>query len=456
LRDVTIKKEKKKFVCQECGYESMAWLGRCPGCQSWSTLTEEVIVQKRHDKRTASVTPQSISHLSIDSEKRFSTGMGELDRIVGGGIVPGSAILIGGDPGIGKSTLLLQISHKIALKNGPVLYVSGEESIKQTGLRARRLGLSNGELYFLSEVDLEAIEEQLCQMRPRVVVIDSIQTVSHPDLSAAPGSISQVRECAYSLTQLAKRNEIALFLIGHVTKDGAIAGPKVLEHIVDTVLYFEGEPRADLRILRVVKNRFGSTNEIGIFEMGERGLTEVENPSALFIAERLPKVSGSMVIPCMEGMRPLLVEVQALVSQGSFSMPRRLTNGIDYNRAGLLLSILEKRAGVHLQDKDVFINLAGGLKLSEPALDLGVAMAVVSSYRDIALPARMVAIGEVGLGGELRRVAHVAVRTKEASRLGFNQCILSKGSVKGVKKGIDIELIEVEEVKEALNIALKQ
>ena len=451
-----IKKEKKKFVCQECGYESMAWLGRCPDCQSWSTFTEEAVVQRKRSARIANAAPQPISHLSLDPEKRFSTGMGELDRIMGGGIVPGSAILIGGDPGVGKSTLLIQISYNIALKDGPVLYVSGEESIKQTGLRARRLGLSTGELYFLSEVDLEAIEEQICQMRPRAVVIDSIQTVSHSDLQGALGSISQVRECANCLIQLAKRDGIALFLIGHVTKEGAIAGPKILEHIVDTVLYFEGESRADLRILRVVKNRFGSTNEIGIFEMGENGLTEVENPSALFIAERLPKVSGSMVIPCMEGMRPLLVEVQALVSQGSFSMPRRLINGIDYNRAGLLLSILEKRAGMHLGDKDVFINLVGGLKLSEPALDLGVAMAVVSSYRDTALPAGMVAIGEIGLGGELRRVANVGERIKEASRLGFKECILGKGSVKRSKKAIDIKLIEVEEIKEALNIALEE
>lgn len=451
-----IKKEKKKFVCQECGYESMAWLGRCPDCQSWSTLTEEAVVQRRRGTRTTNALPQPISHLSLNPEERFSTKMGELDRIVGGGVVPGSAILIGGDPGVGKSTLLLQVAYNIALKDGPVLYVSGEESIKQTGLRARRLGLSTGELYFLSEVDLEVIEEQISQMRPRAVVIDSIQTVSHASLPGTPGSISQVRECANCLIQLAKRDGIALFLIGHVTKEGAIAGPKILEHMVDTVLYFEGESRADLRILRVVKNRFGSTNEIGIFEMGERGLAEVENPSALFIAERLPNVSGSMVIPCMEGMRPLLVEVQALVSERSFSMPRRLINGIDYNRAGLLLSILEKRAGVHLGDKDIFINLAGGLKLSEPALDLGVAMAVVSSYRDTALPVSMVAIGEVGLGGELRRVAHIDDRIKEASRLGFKECILSKGSVRQSKKTVDIKLIEAEEVKEALNMALSE
>jgi DNA repair protein RadA/Sms len=450
-----IKKEKKKFVCEECGYESMAWLGRCPLCSSWSTLAEKAAPQRKRGARSTNAAPQLISHLNTAPEERFSTRVGELDRIVGGGIVPGSAILIGGDPGVGKSTLLLQISHNIALKDGPVLYVSGEESIKQTGLRARRLGLSTGELYFLSEIDLEAIEEHICQIHPRAVVIDSIQTVSHASLSAAPGSISQVRECANSLIQLAKSDGIALFLIGHVTKEGAIAGPKVLEHMVDTVLYFEGESRAELRILRVVKNRFGSTNEIGIFEMGERGLTEVPNPSALFIAERLPRVSGSMVIPCIEGMRPLLVEVQALVSRGSFSMPRRLVNGIDYNRAGLLLSILEKRAGVHLGDKDIFINLAGGLKLSEPALDLGVAMAVVSSYRDRALPVKMVAIGEVGLGGELRRVSHVGERIKEASRLGFNQCILSKGSVGQLNKTVDIELIEVEEIKEALNLTLR-
>ncbi len=444
-------KKQKKFVCQECGYESTGWFGRCPDCQSWSTFTE--VAYTRRNARAANAVPRPISHLSLEPEKRFSTGMKELDRIVGGGIVPGSAILIGGEPGVGKSTLLAQISYNIALENGPVLYISGEESIEQTGLRVKRLGLSTEELYFLSEVDLEAIEEQICQMRPRAVVIDSIQTVFHSDLQGAPGSVSQVRECANSLIQLAKRDRVTLFLIGHVTKEGAIAGPKVLEHIVDTVLYFEGESRTDLRILRVVKNRFGPTNEIGVFEMRENGLIEIENPSALFIAERLSRISGSIVIPCMEGMRPFLVEAQALVSRASFSMPRRLINGIDYNRAGLLLSILEKRANVYLGDKDVFINLVGGLKLSEPALDLGVSMAVVSSHRDIALPAGMVAVGEIGLGGELRKVAHADERIKEASRLGFKECILSKGSIRQLRRIDNFKLIEVVEIKEALDIA---
>lgn len=447
-------KPKTKFVCQECAYESPRWLGRCPDCQGWNTLIEEIEVKKERKfvAQGPSVEPQSISKVTFDDDKRLSTGVGELDRILGGGVVPGSVILIGGDPGIGKSTLLLQAGHQLSLKRGPVLYVSGEESVNQTKLRANRLGASSTGLYLVCEIDLETIEEHINKLKPTVVVIDSIQTVYRRDLSSAPGSVSQVRESASSLIYLAKREGISIFLIGHVTKEGAIAGPRILEHMVDTVLYFEGEVQTDLRILRAVKNRFGSTNEISIFEMGEKGLREVPHPSELFLAERLSDISGSMVVPCLEGTRPLLVELQALVSPSSFSMPRRLVNGVDYNRACLLFAVLEKKGGLHLQNQDIFVSLAGGIKLGEPALDLGMAMAVASSFRDIPVPPRMVALGEIGLGGEVRAVSRAGIRIKEAARLGFEQCLISNSNLKGLKSSHNIELIGVGRIEEALEI----
>ncbi|MCD5402161.1 DNA repair protein RadA, partial [candidate division NPL-UPA2 bacterium] len=358
-------KAKTKFVCQKCAYESPRWLGRCPDCEGWNTLIEEIEVEKgrRSVAEGPSPEPQSILGITLDEEKRLSTGIGELDRILGGGVVSGSVVLIGGDPGIGKSTLLLQACYQLSLKGGPVLYVSGEESLRQTKLRASRLHTSSAELYLVCEIDIEAIENHINKLKPTVVVIDSIQTVYRRELSSAPGSVSQVRESASSLIYLAKREGISIFLIGHVTKEGTIAGPRILEHMVDTVLYFEGEVQTDLRILRAAKNRFGSTNEIGIFEMGERGLREVPHPSELFLAERLSDISGSVVVPCLEGTRPLLVELQALVSPSSFSMPRRLVNGVDYNRACLLFAVLEKKGGLHLQSQDIFVSLAGGIRL---------------------------------------------------------------------------------------------
>ncbi len=451
-------KAKTKFVCRECAYESPRWLGRCPDCQGWNTLIEEVEVKRgrKFIAESSSLGPQPISQVTLDGEKRLSTGIGELDRILGGGVVPGSVILIGGDPGIGKSTLLLQASHRLSLKKGPVLYISGEESLKQTKLRADRLRASSAELYLVCEIDLEAIENHIKKLKPTVVVIDSIQTVYRSDLSSAPGSVSQVRESAGSLIYLAKREGISIFLVGHVTKGGDIAGPRILEHMVDTVLYFEGEVQTDLRILRAAKNRFGSTNEIGIFEMGEKGLRDISHPSELFLAERLSGISGSMVVPCLEGTRPLLVELQALVSPSGFSMPRRLLNGVDYNRACLLFAILEKRGGLHLQNQDIFVSLAGGIRLGEPALDLGMAMAVASSFRDIPVPSQMVALGEIGLGGEVRAVVRAETRIKEAARLGFKQCLISKSNLKGLKSSSNIELIGVSRIEEALKITLKR
>ncbi|MCD5397386.1 DNA repair protein RadA [candidate division NPL-UPA2 bacterium] len=447
-------KAKTKFVCQKCAYESPRWLGRCPDCEGWNTLVEEIEVEKggRFVAESPSPEPQSILKVTFDEEKRLSTGIGELDRILGGGVVSGSVILIGGDPGIGKSTLLLQACHQLSLKKNSVLYVSGEESLTQTKLRALRLGTSSAELYLVCEIDLEAIESHINKLKPTVVVIDSIQTVYRRELSSAPGSVSQVRESAGSLIYLAKRKGISIFLVGHVTKEGTIAGPRILEHMVDTVLYFEGEVQTDLRILRAAKNRFGSTNEIGIFEMGEGGLKEVPHPSELFLAERLSDISGSVVVPCLEGTRPLLVELQALVSPSGFSMPRRLVNGVDYNRACLLLAVLEKKGGLHLQSQDIFVSLAGGIRLSEPALDLGMALAVASSFRDILVPSRMVALGEVGLGGEIRAVSRVGIRIKEAVRLGFKQCLISRNNLKGLKLSHNIEFIGVSRIEEALKI----
>jgi DNA repair protein RadA/Sms len=427
------------YRCQSCGFQTGKWYGRCPDCSAFNTIVEEPVSPARETgafgrRRSTSgsrpaESPRRLAEVTAGDAERVRTGIGELDRVLGGGVVPGSLVLIGGDPGIGKSTLLLQASQALAAVAGPVLYVSGEESGAQVKLRADRLGLAAPELYFLAETALETIEIQVAALRPRVLVVDSIQTVYLGDLESAPGSVSQVRECGARLMGLAKGSGLAVFLVGHVTKEGAIAGPRVLEHLVDTVLYFEGERHATYRVLRAVKNRFGSTNEIGIFEMTERGLGEVRNPSAVFLAERPQGAPGSVIVAALEGTRPLLLELQALVTPAHFGTPRRTVLGADYNRVCLLVAILEKRAGLPLQSQDVFVNVAGGVRCQEPAADLGLAVAAASSYLERPVAPDVVVLGEVGLTGEVRAVGGVEPRLREAAALGFQVAVVPRSSL---------------------------
>ena len=444
------------FFCKECGYESSKWLGQCPGCKEWNTFVEEPAKKKM----VARVTPRdvkskisSISDITIDDEEKLSTGLSELDRVLGGGIVKGSLILVGGDPGIGKSTLLLQVCRNISDASKKVLYISGEESLKQIKLRANRMGEFSSQLLLLCETSLDIIEECIKSENPEVVVIDSIQTMYKEDVSAAPGSVSQVRESTNVLMQIAKTYGISIFVVGHVTKEGVVAGPRVLEHMVDTVLYFEGDRHAAYRILRGVKNRFGSTNEIGVFEMLQDGLMEVQNPSEYMLSGRPEESSGSVVACSIEGTRPMLVEIQALVCKTGFGMPRRTAAGTDFNRVNLLMAVLEKRLGYNLGQCDAYVNIAGGIKLNEPALDLAIVMAIMSSYKDKAIPNNTICFGEVGLSGEVRAVNMAEQRVQEAKKLGFEVCILPKVSLEAMKniKGIKgIKLIGVSNVKEAV------
>ena len=448
-------KQKTIFVCQSCGYKAPKWLGRCPDCSAWNSFVEELseTVQKERERRQPALDkPQRIDSISTDKEIRLKTGLNEFDRTLGGGLVPGSLVLIGGDPGIGKSTLILQAVQKLAQYGLKTLYVSGEESVQQIKMRADRLTAEAHELYLLTGTCLEDIFERLEGLDPRVIVIDSIQTVFTESLSSAPGSIGQVREVTSRLMNLAKRSGMAIFLIGHVTKDGAIAGPKVLEHLVDTVLYFEGDGSHMYRILRSVKNRFGPTNEIGVFEMQDHGLEEVRNPSNIFLEERENDVSGSIVVSCMEGSRPLLVEMQALVCNSYLAMPRRTTIGVDPNRVSVLVAVLAKRGGVALSDKDIFINVAGGIKIDEPAIDLGIIATAASSFLNKPIRRNTVTFGEVGLSGEIRGVGHTELRLKEAMKLGFSRCVLAQKSLKALKAKPAMELIGVSTVQEALEV----
>ncbi|MCA1032734.1 DNA repair protein RadA [Bacillus timonensis] len=452
-------KRKVKFTCGACGYESAKWMGKCPGCNSWNTLVEE-IEQKTgrkgafaHTSPTIISKPTSITSIETINEPRILTDTGEFNRVLGGGIVPGSLVLIGGDPGIGKSTLLLQISAQLAFKQ-KVLYISGEESIKQTKLRADRLGVMSDQLFVHSETDLELISQAITEMNPTFVVIDSIQTIYHPEVTSAPGSVSQVRECTAELMKIAKTKGIAIFIVGHVTKEGAIAGPRLLEHMVDTVLYFEGERHHTYRILRAVKNRFGSTNEMGIFEMKEVGLEEVLNPSEIFLEERSAGVAGSTVVASMEGTRPVLVEIQALISPTSFGNPRRMATGIDQNRVSLLMAVLEKRVGLLLQNQDAYLKVAGGVKLDEPAIDLAVAVSIASSFKDKASNQTDVCIGEVGLTGEVRRVSRIEQRVHEAAKLGFKRVIIPERNIGGWTVPQGVEVIGVAHVSQALQYTL--
>ncbi|MCM3744785.1 DNA repair protein RadA [Sporosarcina luteola] len=452
-------KRKTKFMCRDCGYESPKWMGRCPGCGEWNTMDEEVEIVSKGPRgafqHTANIQQKAmpISAIETMEEPRVKTELGELNRVLGGGIVPGSLILIGGDPGIGKSTLLLQVSSLLANQKQRVLYISGEESIRQTKLRAERLGVASDELYIYAETDLAKIHETINDVQPKFVIADSIQTIHHPEVTSAPGSVSQVRECTAELMRIAKTQNIAIFIVGHVTKDGQIAGPRLLEHMVDTVLYFEGERHHTYRILRSVKNRFGSTNEIAIFEMLQSGLKEVLNPSELFLRERSQGGAGSTVVASMEGTRPILVEIQALVTPSSFNYPKRMATGIDQNRVSLLMAVLEKRMGMLLQAQDAYIKVAGGVKLDEPAIDLAVLVSIVSSYRDAAAGVTDCFIGEVGLTGEVRRVSRIEQRVTEAAKLGFEKVIIPSSNIGGWDFPEGIQVVGVETISEALNIA---
>ncbi len=455
-------KFKNIFICQQCGKESPKWLGRCPDCQAWNSFIETRVTLSRTPSQLSSRgnRPQELSQVEKGDFPRFHLGFAEVNRVLGGGLVPGSLVLVGGEPGIGKSTLLLQISGMMAGNNKVVAYISGEESINQVKLRSERLGIGGKGIYFLSEPDLAVVLECLEGLSPELAIIDSIQTMYLEDVAGMPGSISQVRECTWRLERWAKQNDIPLLITGHVTKEGAIAGPGTLEHIVDVVLYFEGEPFSSYRVLRSVKNRFGSTHEVGIFEMSDRGLIEVGNPSQVFLSAYKDGTMGSVVVPTLEGNRPLLVEIQALTTLNSFTPPRRIANGVDFNRLLLIIAVLTKRAGLKLFNQDIIVNVTGGLRVNEPAVDLGIASAIASSFRDAKPVSGLVALGEVGLNGELIGVSHVERRIAEAIRLGFKSCLMPRltpiiaSEVKQSFHSTDIHLIEVSSVTEALRWGL--
>ena len=442
------------FFCQDCGYESSKWMGQCPGCGGWNTFVEEVIDKSapaKVRKEAAKAEVVKIADIKTGREERLTTGLKELDRVLGGGIVKGSLVLVGGDPGIGKSTLLLQVCRNLSMQKTDVLYISGEESLQQIKIRAERIGEFGDTLSLLCETNLDTIKEVISRTKPEIVVIDSIQTMYNENVSAAPGSVSQVRESTGILLQLAKGLGISIFIVGHVTKEGTVAGPRVLEHMVDTVLYFEGDRHASYRILRGVKNRFGSTNEIGVFEMRETGLAEVKNPSEYMLNGRPENASGSVVACTMEGTRPLLIELQALVCHSNFGIPRRQTTGTDFNRVNLLMAVLEKRSGVQLSSCDAYVNITGGIKIQEPAIDLGIVLAILSSFRNKALNPKMVAFGEVGLSGEVRAVSMAKQRVAEAEKLGFEECVVPLVSLEECKKGSKIRVIGVSSVQDAVD-----
>ena len=443
------------FVCQQCGKESLKWLGRCPSCQEWNTFVEQRVTAPSASLRAASLVspPQELSQVVIEAADRSPLPLAEFNRVLGGGLVSGSLVLIAGDPGIGKSTLLLQVAALIAQTRGKVVYVSGEETLRQIKLRAERLGVKGENLYLLAETDLEVILDQIERLQPSLVVIDSIQTVYFPELDTAPGSVTQVRECTVRLMRWAKLSAVPIFITGHVTKDGTIAGPRVLEHIVDVVLYLEGEPFSAYRLLRGVKNRFGSTNEVGVFEMKEQGLVEVDNPSKAFLSQRWGEAIGSAVVSTLEGSRPLLVEIQALTNPTSFGLPRRTANGVDFGRLLMIIAVLTRRIGLKLGNQDIIANVTGGLKIGEPAADLGIALSIASSFRDVGVDPQLVAVGEVGLSGELRAVSQLDRRVAEAARLGFKRCLVPKTSARiSTTKGI--ELIPVNTLREAIGVGL--
>ena len=456
-------KEKTIYLCGSCGYETPRWMGKCPGCGSWNTLEEQApqmqpasAVQAKALKQRPGTGAKAmrLDEISEENSVRAMTGIGELDRVLGGGVVEGSLMLVGGDPGIGKSTLLLQASEHLAKAGARVLYISGEESARQIKMRAKRLGVSSENLLILSENAMDAAEKRWEEIGPDFMIIDSIQTMYRPDMASAPGSVSQVRECASLLMRMAKTTGCAVFLVGHVTKEGAIAGPRILEHMVDVVLYFEGDRQHEYRILRAVKNRFGSVNELGLFEMHERGMVEVDNPSEALLSERAKNVPGSCVIPAIEGSRPMLVDVQSLALQTAYGTPRRTTNGFDAGRLALLLAVLEKRAGISLFNQDVYINVAGGLTISEPAADLALCAAVASSVRNVCIPGDWAVMGEVGLAGEIRAISQAERRLSECARLGFNTAVIPRENMRHMSVPQGMRVYGVETLAEAVSILI--
>ncbi|GAA0866375.1 DNA repair protein RadA [Paraclostridium tenue] len=453
-------KIKTKYVCQECGYENSKWLGKCPECSKWNTFVEEIEEKRSKSNKEVFVIDKSSSRpLNINSietikEQRFSTCINELDRVLGGGVVKGSLVLVGGDPGIGKSTLLIQVASNVANSGKKVLYISGEESASQIKMRAQRLGIQSDNLYIFAENNLSIIEAHLESVNPDLIIVDSIQTVFSPEITSAPGTVSQIKEGTSRFMKISKKMGISTFVVGHVTKEGSLAGPKVLEHMVDTVLYFEGERFNTYRLIRAVKNRFGSTNELGVFEMRELGLIELENPSKILIAEKPKDVAGSVIISTVEGTRPMLLELQALVSPTSFGIPKRTATGVDYNRVSLLMAVLEKRVGMQIQNQDVYINVVGGLKVNEPSIDLGIVMSIASSFRNIPIDGNVAITGEVGLTGEIRAVSFIEKRISECKKLGFTKIVIPKSNYEAVKDVKGIEICPVDSVRQAINIVL--
>lgn len=453
-------KIKTKYVCQECGYENSKWLGKCPECSKWNTFVEEIEEKTSKSNKEVFVIDKSSSRpLNINSietikEQRFSTCINELDRVLGGGVVKGSLVLVGGDPGIGKSTLLIQVSSNVANSGKKVLYISGEESASQIKMRAQRLGIKSDNLYIFAENNLSIIEAHLESVNPDLIILDSIQTVFSPEITSAPGTVSQIKEGTSRFMKISKKMGISTFVVGHVTKEGALAGPKVLEHMVDTVLYFEGERFNTYRLIRAVKNRFGSTNELGVFEMREVGLVEVENPSKILIAEKPKDVAGSIIISTVEGTRPMLLELQALASPTSFGIPKRTATGVDYNRVSLLMAVLEKRVGMQIQNQDIYINVVGGIKINEPSIDLGIVMAIASSFRNIPIDGNVAITGEVGLTGEVRAVSFIEKRIAECKKLGFTKIVIPKSNYEAVKGVKGIEICPVDSVRQAINMVL--
>ena len=455
-------KVKSKYVCQNCGYENPKWLGKCPECLQWNTFVEEIeekmtprqeSLAKQASRSTSR--PVSINSIAPKREERFSTSIPELDRVLGGGVIPGSLVLVGGDPGIGKSTLLLQVSNNVAETGKKVLYISGEESENQIKMRAKRLKISSDNLYIYTENNLAAIELQIAEVEPDMVIVDSLQTMISPEINSAPGTISQIKEGTSKFMKISKSKSISTFIVGHVTKEGALAGPKLLEHMVDTVLYFEGERYNTYRLLRAVKNRFGSTNELGVFEMKSDGLVELENPSKVLIAEKPNDVSGSVIVSTVEGTRSMLLELQALVAPTNFGYPRRTTTGVDNNRVALILAVLEKVIGMQVQSQDVFVNIIGGLRINEPSMDLGIALAIASSFRNIPVDASVVVTGEIGLTGELRTVSFIEKRIMECEKLGFKKMVIPKGNyLEEFKKDYRIELVPVYNLRQAIREVL--